>query len=46
MLQPYEFDIHKYYDQNTSNEKALEVLKHTPMTNKASEVLKRMPMIN
>jgi hypothetical protein len=36
MLQPYSFDIHKGYDQITSNEKASEVLKRTSMTNKAS----------
>jgi hypothetical protein len=45
MLHPYGFDIHKCYNQSTSNEKTSEVFKHTPMT-KASEVHKRTPMTN
>jgi hypothetical protein len=40
------FDIHKGYDQSTSNKKVLEVFKHTSLTNKASEVHKRTPMTN
>jgi hypothetical protein len=46
IIMSYDFDIHKGYGQSTSNEKALEVLKRTPMTNKISEVHKRISMTN
>jgi hypothetical protein len=46
MLQSYCVDVHKGYSQNISNEKALEVLKRTPMTNKILKVHKRTSMTN